>query len=167
MVKLARIRTSSRGTDPLLSAEVPSSAFRSPAVQTRLAEHGIAPSAHHYVDVSSVAPAAGAFLSLGADALAKARALIERATSPDASLAYLSRSVVFGGEVDRVLSPLDGRGGEVGKFLCIGMNYVDHCAEQDVPVPTVPLVFSKFGSCVVGPGDGSESGRRRCDSIRV
>ena len=41
----------------------------------------------------------------------------------------------------------------VGKFLCIGMNYVDHCAEQNVPVPAVPLVFSKFGSCVVGPGD--------------
>ena len=34
------------------------------------------------------------------------------------------------------------------------MNYVDHCTEQNVPVPTVPLVFSKFGSCIVGPGDG-------------
>ena len=33
------------------------------------------------------------------------------------------------------------------------MNYVDHCVEQNVPVPSVPLVFSKFGSCVCGPGD--------------
>lgn len=34
------------------------------------------------------------------------------------------------------------------------MNYVDHCEEQGVPVPKVPLVFSKFGTCIVGPGDG-------------
>ena len=31
---------------------------------------------------------------------------------------------------------------------------MDHCTEQNVPVPTVPLVFSKFGSCIVGQGDG-------------
>ena len=34
------------------------------------------------------------------------------------------------------------------------MNYIDHCTEQNCPVPTVPLVFNKFGSCIVGPGDG-------------
>ena len=34
------------------------------------------------------------------------------------------------------------------------MNYVDHCTEQNIEVPTVPLVFSKFGSCIVGPTDG-------------
>ena len=38
------------------------------------------------------------------------------------------------------------------KVLCIGMNYVDHCAEQNVPVPTEPVVFNKFPSCIVGPG---------------
>ncbi|XP_077992554.1 oxaloacetate tautomerase fahd2, mitochondrial-like [Glandiceps talaboti] len=39
------------------------------------------------------------------------------------------------------------------KVLCIGNNYRDHCAEQGVPVPTEPVVFSKFSSSVVGPGD--------------
>jgi len=39
------------------------------------------------------------------------------------------------------------------KVLCIGMNYRDHCAEQGVPVPTEPMVFNKFPSCVVGPTD--------------
>lgn len=34
------------------------------------------------------------------------------------------------------------------------MNYVDHCTEQNAPIPTVPLVFNKFGSSIVGPGDG-------------
>jgi len=39
------------------------------------------------------------------------------------------------------------------KVLCIGMNYVDHCAEQNAPVPTEPVVFNKFPSCIVGPTD--------------
>ncbi|XP_005089974.1 fumarylacetoacetate hydrolase domain-containing protein 2 [Aplysia californica] len=39
------------------------------------------------------------------------------------------------------------------KLLCIGMNYVDHCAEQNLPVPTEPIVFSKFNSSITGPTD--------------
>lgn len=39
------------------------------------------------------------------------------------------------------------------KVLCIGLNYRDHCEEQGVPVPTEPMVFSKFSSCIVGPHD--------------
>ncbi|XP_043222126.1 fumarylacetoacetate hydrolase domain-containing protein 2A-like isoform X1 [Amphibalanus amphitrite] len=42
------------------------------------------------------------------------------------------------------------------KVLCIGMNYVDHCAEQNMPVPTEPVVFNKFPSCIVGPSDAIE-----------
>lgn len=39
------------------------------------------------------------------------------------------------------------------KVLCIGMNYVDHCTEQDYPIPTEPVVFSKFASSICAPGD--------------
>ncbi|XP_005089066.1 fumarylacetoacetate hydrolase domain-containing protein 2 [Aplysia californica] len=39
------------------------------------------------------------------------------------------------------------------KLLGIGMNYVDHCAELNVPVPTVPVVFCKFNSSIAGPSD--------------
>merc|ERR1719272_1180701 len=39
------------------------------------------------------------------------------------------------------------------KIICIGMNYVDHCTEQNMPVPTEPVVFSKFASCIVATGD--------------
>ncbi len=35
----------------------------------------------------------------------------------------------------------------------VGMNYKDHCEEQGAPIPKEPLVFSKFGSCIVGPTD--------------
>jgi len=35
------------------------------------------------------------------------------------------------------------------KVICIGMNYVDHCTEQNVPIPEVPIVFNKFPSTIV------------------
>ena len=37
------------------------------------------------------------------------------------------------------------------KVICIGMNYVDHCTEQNVPVPEEPVVFSKFPSSITEP----------------
>ena len=37
------------------------------------------------------------------------------------------------------------------KILCVGMNYVDHCTEQNIPVPTEPIIFSKFGSAITDP----------------
>jgi 2-keto-4-pentenoate hydratase/2-oxohepta-3-ene-1,7-dioic acid hydratase in catechol pathway len=39
------------------------------------------------------------------------------------------------------------------KVICIGMNYVDHCLEQKVPVPNEPVVFSKFASTLCSSGD--------------
>jgi len=39
------------------------------------------------------------------------------------------------------------------KVICIGMNYADHCHEQNVPPPKEPVVFSKFSSAIVGPYD--------------
>lgn len=38
------------------------------------------------------------------------------------------------------------------KIVCIGMNYVDHCTEQNIAVPTEPLVFSKFASTITESG---------------
>ncbi|XP_026322885.1 fumarylacetoacetate hydrolase domain-containing protein 2-like [Hyposmocoma kahamanoa] len=39
------------------------------------------------------------------------------------------------------------------KVLCIGLNYKDHCEEQKLTPPAVPMIFGKFASCVVGPCD--------------
>jgi 2-keto-4-pentenoate hydratase/2-oxohepta-3-ene-1,7-dioic acid hydratase in catechol pathway len=39
------------------------------------------------------------------------------------------------------------------KIVAIGLNYMDHCREQNVPVPDRPLVFAKFPSSIIGPGD--------------
>ena len=37
------------------------------------------------------------------------------------------------------------------KIVCIGMNYVDHCTELNMPVPIEPVVFSKFSSAINDP----------------
>ena len=38
------------------------------------------------------------------------------------------------------------------KVIAIGLNYRDHCEEQNVPLPEYPTVFAKFPSCLVGDG---------------
>lgn len=39
-----------------------------------------------------------------------------------------------------------------GKFLCVGLNYSDHAAETNSPVPTEPILFTKW-SKPSGPND--------------
>ena len=41
----------------------------------------------------------------------------------------------------------------VGKFICIGLNYADHAAESGVAVPSEPVVFMKATSAITGPDD--------------
>lgn len=46
--------------------------------------------------------------------------------------------------------------GRVGKMVCIGLNYADHAAESNLPVPAEPVVFNKWTSAIVGPNDDVE-----------
>ncbi|MCH2180521.1 MAG: fumarylacetoacetate hydrolase family protein [Mariniblastus sp.] len=39
-----------------------------------------------------------------------------------------------------------------GKVICIGKNYEDHAREMESEPPGLPIVFSKFASAIVGPG---------------
>lgn len=43
--------------------------------------------------------------------------------------------------------------GNVGKFICIGLNYADHAAESGMPIPQEPEVFTKATSAISGPND--------------
>ncbi len=43
-----------------------------------------------------------------------------------------------------------------GKFVCIGLNYRDHAAESNLPIPAEPVVFGKWSSAIVGPNDDVE-----------
>lgn len=40
-----------------------------------------------------------------------------------------------------------------GKIICIGLNYRDHAAESNMPIPEKPVMFSKFSNCVIAPGE--------------
>jgi ureidoglycolate lyase len=81
---------------------------------------------------------------------------IDGATLSDASLAKLraldpaSLPVVEG---NPRLGPAVGK---IGKFICIGLNYADHAAESNLPVPTEPVVFNKWNSAISGPNDDVE-----------
>jgi 2-keto-4-pentenoate hydratase/2-oxohepta-3-ene-1,7-dioic acid hydratase in catechol pathway len=103
-----------------------------------------------YVDLSSIASNARDFFLQGSTALDRAKELLPQAPQDSSSSSSSNNnSLIIPATSATLLAPIDGS--LVGKFLCIGMNYVDHCTEQNIAVPTEPLVFNKFGSCVVGP----------------
>jgi len=39
------------------------------------------------------------------------------------------------------------------KVIAIGQNYMDHCREQNVEPPKLPVIFTKFPTSIVGQGD--------------
>ena len=43
--------------------------------------------------------------------------------------------------------------GQVGKFVCIGLNYADHAAESGMALPEEPVIFFKATSAINGPND--------------
>ncbi|BBO30142.1 ureidoglycolate lyase (plasmid) [Alteromonas sp. I4] len=43
--------------------------------------------------------------------------------------------------------------GNIGKFICIGLNFEDHAREAKMDIPAEPIVFNKWTSAVCGPND--------------
>lgn len=52
-------------------------------------------------------------------------------------------------EVDRIGPCVS----HVGKFICIGLNYIDHAKETNSEIPAEPIVFMKSTTAIVGPYD--------------
>ena len=48
----------------------------------------------------------------------------------------------------RVLAPVDP-----SKIVAVGLNYKDHAAEQNKPLPAEPMIFIKPSTSVIGPDD--------------
>jgi len=46
--------------------------------------------------------------------------------------------------------------GNIGKFVCIGLNYADHAAESGMALPEEPVIFFKATSAITGPNDDVE-----------
>ena len=53
----------------------------------------------------------------------------------------------------------------IGKIVAIGLNYADHAAEANLPIPAEPLVFLKATSSLSGPTDAIvlPKGSAKCD----
>jgi len=41
----------------------------------------------------------------------------------------------------------------VSKFIAVGLNYSDHAAEANMPIPSEPILFMKATTCLTGPND--------------
>ncbi|PIC00703.1 fumarylacetoacetate hydrolase family protein [Caulobacter sp. X] len=41
----------------------------------------------------------------------------------------------------------------VSKFIAVGLNFADHAAESNLPIPEEPVIFTKAVSCIQGPND--------------
>ncbi|XP_068594729.1 fumarylacetoacetate hydrolase domain-containing protein 2A [Brachionichthys hirsutus] len=63
--------------------------------------------------------------------------------------ALSSGQCVLGRSDIQLLSPIS----TPEKVICVGMNYRDHCLEQNAPIPSEPIIFSKFPSAITGPYD--------------
>lgn len=48
----------------------------------------------------------------------------------------------------RLLAPLSNP----PKIICVGLNYRDHARECNAEIPTVPTLFSKYTTSIIGPG---------------
>lgn len=40
-----------------------------------------------------------------------------------------------------------------GNFIAVGLNFADHAAETNNPIPEEPVLFNKAPNCIVGPND--------------
>lgn len=82
----------------------------------------------HVDDISSAV--------LGKDALAKITAI------DIASLPLVDEGTRYGPIV-----------ADTRQFVAIGLNFVDHAEESNLPIPEEPVVFNKWVSCIQGPND--------------
>src|SRR6476646_3794806 len=48
----------------------------------------------------------------------------------------------------KVLTPVSP-----SKLVCVGLNYRDHAAESNKPLPEEPMLFLKPSTCVIGSGE--------------
>ena len=74
-----------------------------------------------------------------------------RALSPNslAELAALDPTTLPLADAQRFGTPWTG----TGKIVAIGLNYADHAAEANMPIPAEPIVFLKATSSLNGPND--------------
>jgi 2-keto-4-pentenoate hydratase/2-oxohepta-3-ene-1,7-dioic acid hydratase in catechol pathway len=89
---------------------------------------------------------------------ADAPATLNELLASGAGTAPLERGLREPDAAARLLAPL-----VPGKVVAIGLNYLDHIRETGMDRPGRPLIFAKFPSSVIGPGEPIVVDRRVCE----
>lgn len=94
------------------------------------------------IDLSVAAPKLPRSLAGILAAGAAAKAELKKVASKPKAKAMLKASKV------KLLPPIPAP----GKIICVGLNYKDHAAETGNPLPTYPVIFTRFTSTLVAHG---------------
>jgi 2-keto-4-pentenoate hydratase/2-oxohepta-3-ene-1,7-dioic acid hydratase in catechol pathway len=89
-------------------------------------------------DLSGLAGSLRAYIAAGPEVWRKAAAALQAGQLPLMAASTL-----------RWRAPVP----DPSKVVAIGLNYKDHAAEQNTPLPTAPLIFAKFPNSITGPYD--------------
>jgi len=110
---------------------------------TMQTESGLRPGLLHdgsYVDIVASDPdlptSVRQLLGLGESAWARLQRLLER-----------GQLVTYQPSQVSLAAPIP----DPPKIICIGLNYKDHAAESKAPIPSEPVLFSKFHNAIIGP----------------
>jgi 2-keto-4-pentenoate hydratase/2-oxohepta-3-ene-1,7-dioic acid hydratase in catechol pathway len=92
------------------------------------------------------------FLRDGASAIEGARRLlatVEREIAVARTDNLVTRGLLYSLDGVKLMAPVPNP----SKVIAIGLNYRDHAREQGAPIPERPIIFAKFPTSVIGPGD--------------
>ncbi len=78
-----------------------------------------------------------------------ARGFIEGGAASRDAVAGITEWVTVPAGSARLHAPIH----DPGKFICIGLNYADHAAEANLPVPKEPPIFAKWNNTILDPGE--------------
>ncbi len=116
--------------------------MRLATIQTSAGPRAAVLQGEDYIDLHATRPdlpSSARELLAGGPALLRSAA--EAAARPDA-VRHAASSI-------KLLAPIP----DPPKIICIGLNYRDHAAESGAPLPKEPVLFSKFATAILGPGE--------------
>ena len=77
------------------------------------------------------------------------RAFLEGGAAAQDAVAAITEWVTVPANSARLHAPI----ADPGKFICIGLNYSDHAAETNNPIPKEPPIFAKWSNAILDPGE--------------